>query len=343
MTWLRRSAYELPVSAQPLSPQARARATRRAWVRLRWRIVLERGASATICLIFEKFQVHNDTEKLPGRLAIPPGPARPSPIDRGFECSRKLVKYRTMGVAGRVRLNPVQVTQIFSARAQQGRDAAATLAHFPPVGFVLRFLMAVALAPCALAAGVPADLIDDPHVREEMGVNAYTAPSLGKIIEDLAFLRPEPAAEHLRQVAAGGELFEPLPARLELRLAHRRRVDHGGERGAGGLQQPRPGPAQAGARARGRRGNAPPQPERARSGGAQEMGRPAQGAGRRAARGGGRPGPVARRGNRPFHRAGRLAARPRGVDRRGAGRLLAATRGQAAAARPAGIFRLAAR
>jgi hypothetical protein len=65
-----------------------------------------------------------------------------------------------------------------------------TLAHFPFVGVALRFLITVAFVPCVLAAGIPADLIDDPHVREEMGVNAYTAPSLGKIIEDLAFLRP---------------------------------------------------------------------------------------------------------------------------------------------------------
>ena len=58
------------------------------------------------------------------------------------------------------------------------------------MALLLRLLITVVFAPCALAAGVPADLIDDPHVREEMGVNAYTAPSLGKIIEDLAFLRP---------------------------------------------------------------------------------------------------------------------------------------------------------
>ena len=48
----------------------------------------------------------------------------------------------------------------------------------------------MAFVPCVLAAGVPPDLVDDPHVREEMGVNIYTAPSLGKIIEDLSFLRP---------------------------------------------------------------------------------------------------------------------------------------------------------
>jgi hypothetical protein len=84
----------------------------------------------------------------------------------------------------------VQNFKVFFAPKQQGRDAAATLAHFLPVGFVLRILIVLAFVPCLPAAGVPADLIDDPHVREEMGVNAYTAPSLGKIIEDLAFLRP---------------------------------------------------------------------------------------------------------------------------------------------------------
>ena len=84
----------------------------------------------------------------------------------------------------------MQNSKIFITPAQQGRDAGATLAHFFPVGFVLRILIVLAFVPCLPAAGVPADLIDDPHVREEMGVNAYTAPSLGKIIEDLAFLRP---------------------------------------------------------------------------------------------------------------------------------------------------------
>jgi hypothetical protein len=95
-----------------------------------------------------------------------------------------------MGNASEARLKQLRNFTFFCAQPQQGRDAGTSLAHFLRVALVLRFLITVAFAPFVLAAGVPADLVDDPHVREEMGVNAYTAPSLGKIIEDLAFLRP---------------------------------------------------------------------------------------------------------------------------------------------------------
>lgn len=65
-------------------------------------------------------------------------------------------------------------------------------------------LAALALvASGAAAATVPKDLLDDPHVREEMGVNAYTAPSLGKIIEDLAALRPAVPANALDKARLG--------------------------------------------------------------------------------------------------------------------------------------------
>ena len=37
---------------------------------------------------------------------------------------------------------------------------------------------------------VPDDLIDDPHVREELGVNEFTAPSIKKIFDDLEKLTP---------------------------------------------------------------------------------------------------------------------------------------------------------
>ena len=37
---------------------------------------------------------------------------------------------------------------------------------------------------------VPDDLIDDPHVREELGVNEFTAPSIKRIFDDLDKLAP---------------------------------------------------------------------------------------------------------------------------------------------------------
>lgn len=39
---------------------------------------------------------------------------------------------------------------------------------------------------------VPADLIDDAHVREELGVNEFTAPSISKLFDTLQFLMPLP-------------------------------------------------------------------------------------------------------------------------------------------------------
>lgn len=39
---------------------------------------------------------------------------------------------------------------------------------------------------------VPADLLDDPHVREELAINEFTAPSIAKLFETLQFLMPLP-------------------------------------------------------------------------------------------------------------------------------------------------------
>lgn len=53
---------------------------------------------------------------------------------------------------------------------------------------------------------VPDDLIDDPHVREELGVNEFTAPSIKKIFDDLDKLAPLPA----------DELVHDMPKRMPL-------------------------------------------------------------------------------------------------------------------------------
>ncbi|MFK7908994.1 MAG: hypothetical protein AB8F34_00170 [Akkermansiaceae bacterium] len=53
---------------------------------------------------------------------------------------------------------------------------------------------------------VPDDLIDDPHVREELGVNEFTAPSIKKIFDDLDKLAPLPA----------DELVHKMPKRMPL-------------------------------------------------------------------------------------------------------------------------------
>ncbi|MBS0658377.1 MAG: hypothetical protein JSR82_09065 [Verrucomicrobia bacterium] len=80
----------------------------------------------------------------------------------------------------------------------------------------LAFLAACCLlAPrSAGAATVPADLLDDPHVREEMGVNDFTAPSIGKIIQELATLRPTVPANALDRE----RLQASFPNRFQLAL-----------------------------------------------------------------------------------------------------------------------------
>lgn len=43
--------------------------------------------------------------------------------------------------------------------------------------------------------GIPADLLDDPHIREELAVNEFTAPSIAKLFDTLQFLMPLPLLE----------------------------------------------------------------------------------------------------------------------------------------------------
>ncbi|MDB6080325.1 MAG: hypothetical protein JWO82_4072 [Akkermansiaceae bacterium] len=49
---------------------------------------------------------------------------------------------------------------------------------------------------------IPADLVDDPHVREELAINEFTAPSIAKIFESLQALAPLPMTDFQREVPA---------------------------------------------------------------------------------------------------------------------------------------------
>lgn len=49
---------------------------------------------------------------------------------------------------------------------------------------------------------IPEDLLDDPHVREELGVNEFTAPLISKIFEQLQELAPLPVNAAARQMPA---------------------------------------------------------------------------------------------------------------------------------------------
>lgn len=82
-----------------------------------------------------------------------------------------------------------------------------TLTHISHLGILL---ISISLTPFTsltafaqdeggnLQAGrpnVPDDLIDDPHVREELGINMFTAPSIKRIFDDLDKLAPLPSDE----------------------------------------------------------------------------------------------------------------------------------------------------
>lgn len=49
---------------------------------------------------------------------------------------------------------------------------------------------------------VPADLLDDEHVREELAVNEFTAPSISKMFDTLQFLMPLPLIDMERKMPA---------------------------------------------------------------------------------------------------------------------------------------------
>ncbi len=49
---------------------------------------------------------------------------------------------------------------------------------------------------------IPKDLLDDAHVREELAVNEFTAPSISKLFDTLQFLMPLPIAEVSRKMPA---------------------------------------------------------------------------------------------------------------------------------------------
>ena len=49
---------------------------------------------------------------------------------------------------------------------------------------------------------IPKDLVDDQHVREELAVNEFTAPSISKLFDTLQSLMPLPIAEVARKMPA---------------------------------------------------------------------------------------------------------------------------------------------
>lgn len=54
------------------------------------------------------------------------------------------------------------------------------------------FWAALLVLPASSLFGqeIPPELLDDDHVREEFGVNQFTAPAIGKVLDDLARFKP---------------------------------------------------------------------------------------------------------------------------------------------------------
>lgn len=70
------------------------------------------------------------------------------------------------------------------------------------------YLINVALPLLALACiglaqdpppEIPEDLLEDPHVREELAINEFTAPSISRIFDSLESLAPLPMADYVRE------------------------------------------------------------------------------------------------------------------------------------------------
>jgi len=53
---------------------------------------------------------------------------------------------------------------------------------------------------------IPADLLEDAHVREELAINEFTAPSIAKIFESLESLAPLPILKFQRETPKNAPL-----------------------------------------------------------------------------------------------------------------------------------------
>jgi len=83
----------------------------------------------------------------------------------------------------------------------------------------LRWILPGAVLVCAAAGGraqgnVPPELFRDAHVREELGVNEFTAPSIEKIFRELQALRPVPFDKVKGPIDVGAT----FPTRFQLAL-----------------------------------------------------------------------------------------------------------------------------
>lgn len=82
-----------------------------------------------------------------------------------------------------------------------GQCHALVVKHWIAIFFAVAGLPLAAQTetPVSAPGGVPADLLDDPHVLEELAVNEFTAPSIAKLFDTLQSLMPLPIVETERK------------------------------------------------------------------------------------------------------------------------------------------------
>jgi hypothetical protein len=111
------------------------------------------------------------------------------------------------------RTNPANLFESGKQEFQEGAVSLCPLPKRPPgvtipgvkrsmawcCGWLLIAGLPLQAQEAPAAAGgpnpIPADLVDDPHVREELGVNEFTAPSIAKLFDTLRALGALPVAE----------------------------------------------------------------------------------------------------------------------------------------------------
>jgi len=74
------------------------------------------------------------------------------------------------------------------------------LSLLPRLAPALALAASTATATADARPEIPPDLINDPHVREELGINELTAPSIAKVFDSLEALAPLPLADHAREI-----------------------------------------------------------------------------------------------------------------------------------------------
>lgn len=115
--------------------------------------------------------------------------------ERGWECQSSRMQLRSFCLFGVL----VIASPAFAADAPASSDAEIAPAT---QGVVKPPVNALNAGEGAIRGQIPKDLVDDPHVREELGVNEFTAPSISKVFDTLQFLMPLPILEVERKMPA---------------------------------------------------------------------------------------------------------------------------------------------